>query len=117
MELMRLTRRGILLLILIFIVSLSIWFTKLSDKKGKKSQVKGADSFPSKIIEDDSIIIVNGTAASFESLVFLIFIEEDVDKLAFEKIRATVGVSLFVLLICRVSRDLGRRIIRVLYFT
>jgi hypothetical protein len=97
MELMRLTRRGILLLILIFIVSLSIWFIKLSDKKTKKSKAKGVDNSPSKIIEENSIIIVNGPTASFESLVFLLFIEEDVDKLAFEKIRATVGVSFFVI--------------------
>lgn len=93
MELRRITRRGILLLILVFIVSLSIWFIQLSDKK---NETKLIDNSPSKKIEENNIIFVNGTSASYESLVFLLFIEENVDKLIFEKIRATVGVSFMI---------------------
>ena len=92
MELMRLTRRGLSLLILFFIASISLWFIKLSvsDKKNKSERIGNSAS---SLREEHGIKPMNGTISSYESLVFLIFIEGDVGKPIFEKVRATIGVS------------------------
>ena len=89
MELMRLTRRGLSLLILIFVVSLSLWFIKLSNRRDKTKR----SSNPTKFEGENDVKLINGTISSYESLVFLLFLEGNIEKSVFEKVRATIGVS------------------------
>lgn len=84
---MRLSKRNILLLFLIFAISLSIWFIKLANRENKAFVNLHTDT------NKNTQFVVNGIPSSFESLVFVIFLEEEVDKICIEKVRAFIGVS------------------------
>lgn len=94
---LRFSIRTVLLFFLLSILSVTIWLLKLKGTAIKNTQVsllKGKEG-----ILQNHPNTYEFKISTYESLVIVIFLEGDVDKDSFEKVRALIGVSI-ICLIC-----------------
>jgi hypothetical protein len=78
---LRVTFRSVILFVLVSFIAVSVWLLKLNHSHTPLNLL--ADDKPA---EDTAI-------SSFESLVLVIFLDREVDKDSFEKVRAVIGVN------------------------